>query len=48
MLEVYAGMICLLFNTSSGFVSDFKERLKDVSAAIEEADFISLDGEFTG
>lgn len=30
------------------FISDFTEKLDDVSEAVEQATFLSIDGEFTG
>lgn len=36
------------FNTFSVHFTDFKECLNTVYSAIEEADFLAIDGEFSG
>ena len=32
----------------ASFISDFKDSLSTVNSAIEEADFLAIDGEFSG
>lgn len=44
-------MVGIVFNECSFFAwcfSDFKECLNTVYSAIEEADFLAIDGEFSG